>query len=242
MAKKKSRQSRPALRTSRGRRWARHELYGDIPLIHHSSIGPDGESHERWQYDPSFMPVLPRGAVAGDVSQQVFYEWHVPKYFYVDEARRCVQCDEQFTFSAKEQKYWYEVRKFNFRSTPIRCSKCRRLKRSEHALRQQIAHSRQAIEELPRDPSAYLALARAIVEYHERTSAGSLDDALAAARKARTLWPETPEPDLWEGIAQARAGRRKQARECLSRFIKRASPRFSHLESKARPYLADGVS
>src|SRR6185295_15562377 len=100
----------PALRTPGGRRWARHELYGDVPLIHHSSIGPDGKSHERWQYDPSFMPEPPCGAVAADVGQQVFYEWHVPKYFYVDEARRCMQCDEPFTFSAKEQKYWYEVR------------------------------------------------------------------------------------------------------------------------------------
>jgi len=238
MAKNKSTQP-PVLRASGGRRWARHELYGDVPLIRHSSVASNGKTYELWRYDPSFVPELPPGAVAGDVSKQVFYEWYVPKYFYVNEARHCVQCGEQFTFTAKEQKYWYEVRKFNFRSIPIRCSKCRRLRRSEHALRQEIAHGRRAIEESPDDPSTHQALARAIVEYHERTGAGHLDDALAAARKARTLWPESPEPDLWEGIAQARAGRRKRAHECLSRFVKRARGRFSHFESKARPYLAD---
>src|SRR5687768_2477342 len=51
----------------------------------------------------------------------------------------------------------------------------------------------------PADPSAHLALARASVEYHERTDAGRLDDAVAAARKASKLWPARTRRDLGEG-------------------------------------------
>lgn len=166
------------------RRWERHDLYGKLPLIRHASVGLDGKVYEWWQYDPAYAPRLPRGAVRGDINKQVFCaSCHPPKYFYVDETRRCVQCDQRFIFKATEQEYWYETRQFTFSSVPIRCQQCRRLRRSEHALREQIANARRAVEEAPKDPAGLLALARAIVEYHERTGAGNLEDALAAARR-----------------------------------------------------------
>jgi hypothetical protein len=97
------------------------------------------------------------------------------------------ECRSRFTFSGAEQKHWYETRKFNFSSVPIRCKSCRRLRRSEHAMREQIARARQATRNAPTDPSAHLALVRAIVVYHERTGDGRLDDAVAAARRAAEL-------------------------------------------------------
>jgi hypothetical protein len=137
------RQGSSASADSAQRRWFRHPLYGNIPLIRHSTVGRDGRSYEWWEYDPTFSPRIPKGAVPGDVSKQVFCSaCHEPKYFYVDETRTCVQCGSRFTFSAAEQKYWYETRKFNFSSIPIRCKNCRRLRRSEHALREQIARAR----------------------------------------------------------------------------------------------------
>lgn len=182
---------------------------------------------------------IPKGAVAGDVSKQVFCSaCHEPKYFYVDETRTCVQCGARFRFSGAEQKYWYETRKFNFSSVPVRCKSCRRLRRTEHAMREQIARARKATEDAPTDPSAHLALARAIVEYHERTGAGRLDAAVAAARKALKLWRDAPDARVWEGIAHARAGRAKQARECLSEFLVRAPGLHASLVAKAREYLA----
>lgn len=221
------------------RRWERHDLYGKLPLIRHASVGLDGKVYEWWQYDPAYAPRLPRGAVRGDINKQVFCaSCHPPKYFYVDETRRCVQCDQRFIFKATEQEYWYETRQFTFSSVPIRCQQCRRLRRSEHVLREQIANARRAVEEAPKDPAGLLALARAIVEYHERTGAGNLEDALAAARKARRMWPDAPDAELWEGVAHARSGRQKQARSCLSRFLASANGRFTPLESKARAYLA----
>jgi hypothetical protein len=221
------------------RRWSRHPLYGNIPLIRRATVGRDGQTYEWWEYDPTFSPRIPKGAVPGDVSKQVFCSaCHEPKYFYVDETRTCVQCGSRFTFSGTEQKYWYETRKFNFSSVPIRCKNCRRLRRSEHAMREEIARARQATRDAPTDPSAHLALARAIVEYHERTGAARLADAVAAARKAAKLWRDAPDASLWEGVAHARAGRAKQARERLSEFLNRAQNVHASLVAKAREYLA----
>jgi hypothetical protein len=43
----------------------------------------------------------------------------MPKYFYVDDERECIQCGKQFTFHAAEQKYWYETLKFNIWTAEI---------------------------------------------------------------------------------------------------------------------------
>jgi len=187
-------------------RWREHRLYGRVPLVRHETV-VKGKTYEWWQCDPAFKPRLPRGALAGDVTKQDFCPCHPPKYFYLGETRCCIQCGDDFPFSASEQKYWYEVRKFNFHSVPVRCPECRRRRRSEHALREQIAQARRAVEEEPRSAAAHLALARAIVEYHERTGAGRLDDAVAAARKAAKLRPEGLDAALWARITRARAAR-----------------------------------
>ena len=219
-------------------RTMRHPLYGEIPLLRHESeVG--GRTYEYWQPDPTYKPRLPHGAVAGDVSRQVFCLCHSPRYFYVDESRFCIQCREQFLFSAAEQKYWYEVRKFNFHSVPVRCPRCRRLKRSEHALSEQVGAARQAIRESPDSAAAHLALARAIVEYHERTASGKLEEAVAAARRAAKLWPHVREPAFWEGVAHLRAGRPLQGRACLARFLERSGRTESGLEARARDYLSE---
>jgi hypothetical protein len=216
----------------------RHPLFGEIPLIRVVATGQDRKLHPSWSYDPDYAPPLPRGAVRGDVRRQVFCTGcHVPRYFFVDEERNCVQCGEPFLFRATEQKYWYETLKFNFHSVPIRCTGCRRKRRSEHALREQIARAKAHVRISPRDPAAHLFLARAIVEHHERTASGDLDEALSAARKAAELWPESPEPLLWEGVAQARAGRKAKARRCLEAFLSRGGRRAAALDQRAREYL-----
>ena len=105
-------------------------------------------------------------------------------------------------------------------------------------MREQIARARKATRDAPNDPGAHLALARAIVEYHERTDSGRLDDAVAAARKASRIWPDAPDASLWEGIAHARAGRAKQAHERLSDFLSRHASAHASLLLKAKEYLA----
>ncbi len=110
----------------------RHSLYGDIPLIEKVFIGTDGKAFTYTDIDPDFRPKIPEGAVPGDISPQIFCSYyHVPKYFYVDSKKTCLQCNKKFVFKAKEQKYWYETLQFNFHSQTIRCPSCRKKKRTE---------------------------------------------------------------------------------------------------------------
>jgi tetratricopeptide (TPR) repeat protein len=210
-----------------------------VPLVHRTVEGAKGRVYDWWEYDPDHHPSLPHGAVRGDPHRQVYCAGHhVPKYFHVDEEQSCVQCGREFTFGAEEQKYWYEVRQFNFGSVPVRCLSCRRQRRTEHALRERIALARRMVDGDPRDPAAHLALAEAIVTYHERTDAGDLNQAVAAARRAAELWPECLEAAYWEGAAQARAGHRRRAAERLQAFLDASGSRPRSLESRAEAYLS----
>ena len=231
---KKNRKSKA--RESRGPKPAAHPLYGMIPFIHHKAVGQGGKVYEWWQPDPDYQPLLPRGAIRGDVKKQNYCAaHHTPKYFYLDESHTCIQCGNDFAFRAEEQKYWYETLKFNFSSIPIRCPQCRRARRSEHALREQIARAKADIR--AKNPAGHIALARAIVEYHERTEHGDLSEAIGAARKAAELWPESVEPSLWEGIAHALSGRHDKARVTLTSFLSQARKVPGAWRTKAEKYL-----
>lgn len=198
-----------------------HPLYGEIPLVDR------GNWLER---DRDYKPKLPRGAVRGDVQQQVYCPVHtVPKYFYVDEPRTCVQCGEPFVFTGKEQKFWYETLKFNFESVAIRCRRCRRERRTDGALRQQLADLLQRLEAKPRDPSALLELAKTTVEYRERTGQGDLDRAIAACRVAAEEWPDNAEPLFWEARCHQLAGRTAKAQALYRTFLDGAKSHVAKL-------------
>ena len=219
-------------------RFTSHPLYGEIPLVRETVTGIDGKTYTWLREDPDYRPPLPRGAVRGDVRKQNFcVAHHVPKYFYLDEERQCAQCGAAFTFAAAEQKYWYEALGFHCDSTPIRCVACRRRRRSEHVLREQIGQAKAALRAKPGDPSAHLSLARALVEYHERTDGGDLDEAVAAARKAAADLPTSSEPLFWEGVAQLRAGRPARGRALLETFLSRQDQAPARLAARAKVYL-----
>lgn len=200
-------------------------MFGDIPLVPRTTTDAAGTERTYFWYDRDYAPPLPPGAVRGDVKKQQFCEMcHVPRYFYVDLPRVCVQCNEPFVFRAKEQKHWYENLKFHFDSTATRCLSCRRHRRSEHALHQQLADAKQRAGQAPNDARVLLALAEAIVRYAQRTGRGPLAEAIASARKARRLLRGHPEHDpretlFWEAMAQVEAGRPAPARALLEEFL-----------------------
>ena len=212
-----------------------HPLYGNIPLIERRVRTSSGESV--WQeFDPTYRPPLPRGAVRGNPERQNYCRaHHEPKYFYVDETHTCVQCRLQFVFTAKEQKFWYETLQFNFNSQAIRCRNCRKQRRTDAALRQQIATALKRLSEHPADPHTLLELATATVRYRERTGEGNLDRALDACRKAGSEWHDSPEPMFWEAKCHRLAGRVRKAADAFERFLDRARTvhRVSKLVSEA---------
>jgi hypothetical protein len=86
--------------------------------------------------DPRKMPAhLFHGALKldydsaqrADTSKQTFTV--CPRHWYIDAAFHCVDCGSEFVFSAKEQQFWYEERKFYVDSQPNRCVACRKKER-----------------------------------------------------------------------------------------------------------------
>jgi len=221
-------------------------LFGDIPLVPFTSTDANGREYQGFRYDPDYAPPLPKGAVRGDIRKQDFCSMcHMPRYFFVDIERVCVQCGERFVFSAREQKHWYETLKFHFDSTATRCLDCRRSRRSDRAVNQELVDAKNTARKRPEDPAAQLALAEAIVRYFQRRKAGRLEEAIAASRKARRLLKGHPVREVaatlfWEGMSQALAGKSAKARELLEQFVSGggAGKRNGALAKEAKSWLA----
>jgi tetratricopeptide (TPR) repeat protein len=215
--------------------YQKHRVYGRVRLRRRSRVELDGRTYEWWEYDPTFVPETPAYAVPGDPFKQVFCPAHqIPKYFYLDEGRACVQCGNDFVFTANEQRFWYETLKFNIDTVAIRCTRCRRGRRQQRAVNAQVAAARAAVALTPESPTGYLDLAESLVRLHQLTQRGNLDDAIAAARKARTLWPEGLEADFWEGMAHHLEGRVGRAEALLRNFVKQPRSAANRRQSLAR--------
>lgn len=214
--------SRPEPRTKR------HPLYGDIPLVEVIRRDTDGREIRWFDFDRSYRPALPKGAVLGDLDQQHFCPMcHLPRFFYLDQTRQCAECGRDFVFSGKEQKFWYEELKFHFDSVAIRCLDCRRRQRTRNGLNSALSRAKRRVAEEPLNPICQLKLAEALVRLYEHTGHGDLTEAIAAARKASRSPGRTEshrgEALFWEAMAQANLGREERARPLFAE-ARRALP------------------
>ncbi|HEV2845685.1 MAG TPA: zinc-ribbon domain-containing protein [Thermoanaerobaculia bacterium] len=225
-------------------RTRRHPLYGEIPLVEVVRQDPGGEVRYL-DYDRDYSPPIPQGAVRGDVAKQHFCPiCHVPRYFYVDQERPCVECGRDFVFSAREQKYWYEDLRFHFDSVAIRCPECRRKQRTRKTLNAAVARAKSRLAAEPADPERALAVAEALVRLNEHTGEGDLKEALALARKAgrsaskgRSLQAEA---HFWEGKAQVLLGRHDRATPLFQAALEAlpTNKRRASLRAEAGWYLS----
>lgn len=73
------------------------------------------------------FPQRPPGAVEADPAELTHNNTYglLPLY-YVDLAFTCRDCSSEELWTAKAQKWWYEVAKGNINSTAVRCRPCRR--------------------------------------------------------------------------------------------------------------------
>jgi hypothetical protein len=60
-----------------------------------------------------------------------------PHYWYVDVVFRCERCGAEFTFSAAEQRVWYEEYEFWIDAIPKHCLDCRHTLRELKLIRQE---------------------------------------------------------------------------------------------------------
>jgi hypothetical protein len=177
------------------------------------------------------------------VQKQVYCKLcHCPRYYYVDYRKTCVQCGEEFVFSAREQKYWYETLKFHFDSTAIRCPECRRKRRTERALQEQLAEVIARLKRTSDDPLLLVELAHVTVQLRQCCGQGNLARAVAAARRAGRLSPPLHEALYWEAACHEVAGQHARAAEVYGRFLDRArsEPRCRQLVKQARSKLTLG--
>lgn len=247
----RNRSSRQAT-LSQPERFVDHPLFGRIPLVPRDVPLASGVIHQSWDYDPTYQPPLPKGAVRGDITKQQYCgACHRPHYFYLDETRRCVQCHADFVFSAGEQKYWYETRQFHFRSIPIRCPACRRRARSAKALAAAVGAARDAVAAHPAAALHQLELSQAVLALRRLNGRGDLNEALAAARRAQRDPATACAALLLEAECQALAGRVVRAREVFTAVIDRfrrdarwqiAGRRRPRTTGGARHTASDGLS
>ncbi|MGH1366251.1 MAG: zinc-ribbon domain containing protein [Calditrichia bacterium] len=223
--KNKRQKKKLAAKPYTGKATIDHPKYGKVPLIRREWFVSNGKTYSFPDYDPAYQPPLPVGAIRGDVSRQN-YGLNCPQYYYIDIKKHCIQCRQEFLFSAKEQKFWYEKLKFYFESTAIRCMRCRKQRRSGKMLRQQIAAINEKLRENPNEPGLLIELCTALLLLRERCHAGDLDKAIAAARKAQRVLREAPHIKLLpralfaEARCHAFLERKDKARGIFTEFLK----------------------
>jgi hypothetical protein len=76
-------------------------------------------------------PTVPLGAVAVDPTQLAHNTtWGLLPSFYIDAPFVCKDCGSHEVWTAKQQKWWYEVAKGPIDSRAARCRPCRAIERA----------------------------------------------------------------------------------------------------------------
>jgi hypothetical protein len=80
------------------------------------------------QYPPSFFHNALRVDLSTAIRSENVREQNytvIPRHWFIDAWFRCESCNEEFCWTAEEQRYWFDELKFNVASIPRHCKKCR---------------------------------------------------------------------------------------------------------------------
>ncbi len=101
-----------------------------------------------------------------------------PYLSYFDKGFTCKNCNDKFTFSKEEQKYWYEELSFVVYSKPIACGKCRKEGRVVKNLNKELSELLQEGE--PEEKSTLIRISEI---YKEMGKTEKMKKYLTAANK-----------------------------------------------------------
>ena len=89
---------------------------------------------------------MPEGAIAADLSKQVpNNSYDPPPLWYVDKDFVCVECGTEETWTAAQQKWYYEAAKCTLYASAKRCHACRlKIREAKAIQREQMATSKKA--------------------------------------------------------------------------------------------------
>jgi DNA-directed RNA polymerase subunit RPC12/RpoP len=80
---------------------------------------------------------MPPGAIKADLSQQAPHNSYGPPMWYADKKVKCRDCGQEFVWTAKAQKRWFEVLKRPIWTVAVRCVPCGRKVRLEKVAQKQ---------------------------------------------------------------------------------------------------------
>lgn len=103
------------------RRWVEHATYGRVLLVRHTSTLA-GKTYERWHDDPSFKPKRPRGSSRATSRDRRSVRPVTRRRTFTSTRSGAAASAARRSRFRGEQKHWYETRRFNVRSAPIRCA------------------------------------------------------------------------------------------------------------------------
>lgn len=87
-------------------------------------------------------------AIVPDYTKQN-YGYGGPILMYIEKDLNCETCRKEFTFSAKEQKFWYEDLHFNYCAFPKNCAPCRKKIREPRILNTKLGELLNSKDESP---------------------------------------------------------------------------------------------
>ena len=101
----------------------------------------------------SSLVELPAGAIKSNLSDIYIKYFGVLPQFYIDKAYVCRDCGSEEVWTAKQQKWWFEIINGDVNSTAIRCIRCRKAIRDQKA--KQKAHMEEMAKVIPHPNEAF---------------------------------------------------------------------------------------
>ncbi|GAA3915693.1 zinc-ribbon domain-containing protein [Litoribacillus peritrichatus] len=103
--------------------------------------------------DPYKYPI-PEWAIPVDRSAIVYHSMYLDiPLFYIDKEFQCKDCGSSEVWTAKQQKWWYEIAKGYFETTAIRCRSCRDRRKKMRVEKKR--HMEEMAKKVPHPNSAF---------------------------------------------------------------------------------------
>lgn len=118
--------------------YAPHPRYGTGLQYTNLSVREEDLKASYWRFRDETL--FPETALRANTTAQGYAVF--PRPFYVDILKTCRDCDRQFIFYAREQKYWFETLGFWIDADCVRCAECRLRRRRIDRVRRRFGERR----------------------------------------------------------------------------------------------------
>lgn len=110
-------------------------------------------SAEKLSINTLIKPItIPNNAVMADWEELKHNNTYGPlPKFYIDRSFTCQDCGSKELWTAKQQKWWYEIVKGDINSTAIRCLRCRHRIQAKKEQQKRHMERREEIESHPNE-------------------------------------------------------------------------------------------